>query len=465
MAVASRSSAAGRAASSSGRPAPASPASRSTALLDRDGFFARSRRRRDVAPRLAGRHAPLAARAVHFPAKAKSCIFLFMYGGPSSVDMFDYKPELQKQRRQDHRRRDPPAARSRSRSCWPPGATFKQYGQSGLWCSRRPAPPVPAHGQAGGHQEPVRRLVRPRLGDDPDEQRADHPGPPVDRLLARLRAGHGEPEPARLRGHARPPRRADQRRRQLVQRLHARRLPGHRVPVRRPADPQPRARRRATTADMQRDQIDTINRLNADHLAARPGYSELQARIASYELAFQLQSTAPEALDLSSRGRDDPRDVRPERPQGRPPAVDRPRPVRPAVPDRPPARRARRPLRPDLQRRRPPAAELGRPQRHRGEPQDPLPRGRQADRRPARPTWSSAACWKKRWSSSAASSAGSPSARAPRRPRPQPQGLHLLARRRRRQGRHQLRRDGRDSATPPSSTATTSATCTPPSCT
>ena len=45
---------------------------------------------------------------------------------------------------------------------------------------------------------------------------------------------------------------------------------------------------------MQRDQIDTLNALNAEHLRSRPGYSELQARIASYELAFQLQSTAPE---------------------------------------------------------------------------------------------------------------------------------------------------------------------------
>jgi hypothetical protein len=40
--------------------------------------------------------------------------------------------------------------------------------------------------------------------------------------------------------------------------------------------------------------------LNAEHMASRPGYSELEARIASYELAFQLQTTAPEALDLTS---------------------------------------------------------------------------------------------------------------------------------------------------------------------
>jgi Protein of unknown function (DUF1501) len=49
----------------------------------------------------------------------------------------------------------------------------------------------------------------------------------------------------------------------------------------------------------QRDQIDTLNALNAEHLRDRPGYSELQARIASYELAFQLQAAAPEVMDLS----------------------------------------------------------------------------------------------------------------------------------------------------------------------
>src|SRR3989442_12805735 len=53
------------------------------------------------------------------------------------------------------------------------------------------------------------------------------------------------------------------------------------------------------TPEMQRDLIATANKLNAEHLKDRPGYSELQARIASYELAFQLQTAAPEVMDLS----------------------------------------------------------------------------------------------------------------------------------------------------------------------
>src|SRR5437870_2132266 len=38
---------------------------------------------------------PLAAKLPHFAAKAKRVIFLFMQGGPSHLDTFDYKPKLQ----------------------------------------------------------------------------------------------------------------------------------------------------------------------------------------------------------------------------------------------------------------------------------------------------------------------------------------------------------------------------------
>ena len=38
---------------------------------------------------------PLAPSPSHFPTKAKACIYLYMYGGPSQMDLFDYKPVLQ----------------------------------------------------------------------------------------------------------------------------------------------------------------------------------------------------------------------------------------------------------------------------------------------------------------------------------------------------------------------------------
>ena len=63
--------------------------------------------------------------------------------------------------------------------------------------------------------------------------------------------------------------------------------------------PSPSSVRAGLTRDMQREQIDALAALNRRHAELRPGYSELAARIGSYELAYQMQDTAPEALDLS----------------------------------------------------------------------------------------------------------------------------------------------------------------------
>src|SRR5436853_7346536 len=57
-----------------------------TGLLSQNGFFA------SRATAASGN--PLAPRTSHLPARAKNVIFLFMYGGPSQVDTFDYKPKL-----------------------------------------------------------------------------------------------------------------------------------------------------------------------------------------------------------------------------------------------------------------------------------------------------------------------------------------------------------------------------------
>ncbi len=49
----------------------------------------------------------------------------------------------------------------------------------------------------------------------------------------------------------------------------------------------------------QRNKLDFINQLNRRHAHTRPGDDNLEARIAAYELAFRMQSHAPEAVDLS----------------------------------------------------------------------------------------------------------------------------------------------------------------------
>src|SRR5262249_25347477 len=56
-----------------------------TYLLARDGFFG-------AKASAAEPPNPLTPKKPHFPAKAKACIFLFMYGGPSQVDPFDPNP-------------------------------------------------------------------------------------------------------------------------------------------------------------------------------------------------------------------------------------------------------------------------------------------------------------------------------------------------------------------------------------
>src|SRR5258706_14682076 len=78
---------------------------------------------------------PLAVKPPHFAPKAKRVIFLFMHGGPSQVDTFDYKPLLIR-----NHGKPPPFARPKVVSAetynllkapW----EFKQHGQSGMWVS------------------------------------------------------------------------------------------------------------------------------------------------------------------------------------------------------------------------------------------------------------------------------------------------------------------------------------------
>src|SRR5262249_58552204 len=73
----------------------------------------------------------ITARAPHFPARARRVIFLCMNGGPSHVDLFDYKPELNKRSGEAT-----PVGRDRGGAKLL-GSPFKfaQHGKSGLWVS------------------------------------------------------------------------------------------------------------------------------------------------------------------------------------------------------------------------------------------------------------------------------------------------------------------------------------------
>jgi len=263
-----------------------------TALLDADGFFTRN------AGAATPEFNPMQPRSPHFAAKAKSCIFLFMYGGPSQMDMFDYKPELQKRDGQsvnmEIRRGDvkPSKLLASKRS-------FAQYGQSGLWCcdllphlSRQMDKLAVikslyadsfAHGSAMLQMNSGRIIQGyPSMGSwlsyGLGSMNQNLPGYVV-MLDSRGGPISGAANwssgfmPAAYQG--------------TVFRASGQ-------PILNLSSGSGR------TSEMQRDLISTANALNLQHLTSHPGYSELQARIASYELAFQLQTTAPEALDLSA---------------------------------------------------------------------------------------------------------------------------------------------------------------------
>src|SRR5690349_14565669 len=86
---------------------------------------------------------PLGAlKSLHFPPKTKRVIYLFMSGGPSHIDLFDYKPKL----REYHGTELPASIRmgqrvtgmtsgQKSFPCVAPMFEFKQHGKCGAWVS------------------------------------------------------------------------------------------------------------------------------------------------------------------------------------------------------------------------------------------------------------------------------------------------------------------------------------------
>jgi hypothetical protein len=262
------------------------------ALLSEDGFFARHA---TAAP--AG---PLAPREPHFPGRAKACIFLMMNGGPSQVDTFDYKPDLEK-----HSGQPLPANKKFTNSggrkigfLTPAFRKFRPGGQSGLMISdffpevRKHADKLAvirschtdshAHGSALVAMNTGKTFIgRPSLGAwavyGLGTVNQNLPGYVV---ILDKRGGPISGQPNWSSGFMsaaysgtlfRPV--GDP-----ILDLHG---PAHLTPA------------------AQREQLDLLAKLNEEHLAARPGGQELSARIASYELAYRMQAETPEAVDLS----------------------------------------------------------------------------------------------------------------------------------------------------------------------
>ena len=78
---------------------------------------------------------PLAVKQPHFAPKAKRVIFLFMHGGPSQVDTFDYKPMLQRDHGKPLPYKRPKVVSSETFNLLKSPWEFKQHGQSGMYVS------------------------------------------------------------------------------------------------------------------------------------------------------------------------------------------------------------------------------------------------------------------------------------------------------------------------------------------
>ena len=241
---------------------------------------------------------PFAPRATHFPGTAKRVIHLFMNGGPSHVDTFDFKPELQKRNGQTL----PMKLRTERKTgvAMKSPFQFARYGESGIHVSelfKHTAQHMDdiavvnsMHADVPNHEPSLllmncgeSRLVRPSVGSwvtyGMGSENQNLPG-----FIALCPDGYPVKgtqnwQSAFLPGvfqgtHV-------DTRHQNIERLI------ENVVNQNMSKPQ------------QREQLDTLNRLNQRHLQQRGTDPALAARIQSYELAFRMQMEATDVFDVS----------------------------------------------------------------------------------------------------------------------------------------------------------------------
>jgi hypothetical protein len=265
------------------------------ALLDGDRAIAATG---DTADAATGPRPP------HFPAKAKSVIFLFMEGGPSHIDTFDPKPLVNKLDGQPI----PPgfkghlqamtAAEAGSRIMASP-RQWTQHGESGLWvsdwlphvaeCVDDLAVIRSCWTDAVNHAGAVYQMNcgtpiggRPSLGSWASyglgTENEDLPAFVVmlDNDTARVFSGVRNWGPGFLPAT-----------------YQGTRLYASSEPIRDLRTPD------GVGDAQQRGKLDLLGRLNRHHAEPRSHQDQLEARIRSYQLAFRMQAEAPEAVDLS----------------------------------------------------------------------------------------------------------------------------------------------------------------------
>ncbi|HEY2911462.1 MAG TPA: DUF1501 domain-containing protein, partial [Gemmataceae bacterium] len=245
---------------------------------------------------------PLAPHASHFPAKAKSVIWLFMNGGPSHVDTWDHKPELDKRDGQELKGFDPNTGFFNGQVGPLMKSPFKwaQHGQCGKWVSSL-FPHMAKHvdkmafihslwGESNNHSPALfkintgmTRMGFPCVGSwvtyglGTESQSLPAFCVMYDTLGRGIPKGHSLNWgagflPTVFQGTAFKPQG------QPIDNLT------------RPAD---------LPADRQRAQLDLLKKLNAKEMRQHPDEPDLAARVESFELAYRMQMAAPDVLDLN----------------------------------------------------------------------------------------------------------------------------------------------------------------------
>ncbi|QDU04157.1 hypothetical protein V6x_38840 [Gimesia chilikensis] len=267
-------------------------------LLQQEGLLETSQAAPAVRP-----NNPLAPKEPHMPAKAKAVIWLFINGGPSQVDTWDYKPELEK--------RDGVALEGfDNKTGFFQNAVgplmkspfkFKQHGESGKWVSDifphlsqhvdKMAFIHSGHTESNNHSPAlfmmncgVPKMGHPCVGSWVTYGLGSESNSLPAFVVMSDPLGRGLPKGHSLNwGAGFLP--------SVYQGTYLR-------PTGEPIDNlQPPSV--LTNKGRQRSQLDLVKALNRQHLEQNEGDQELAARIESFELAYRMQSAAPEALDIS----------------------------------------------------------------------------------------------------------------------------------------------------------------------
>jgi hypothetical protein len=245
---------------------------------------------------------PLAPRKPHHEPTARRVIFLFMSGGPSQVDTFDPKPDLTRLHGQPLPASFGPVKTRRGvdkNKLLASKRTFTKHGQSGIevsdWfphlakCVDDLCVLRGCHGDSVTHPESVYLMNtgsilmgRPSLGSWVSYGLGtENRNMPAFVVLPDPGGWPKGGAPAWGNGY-------------LPAAYQGTLVRGGADPVAHLKTPP------GVSADQQRRTLDFAAEANRDHLAGRGPDSELEARIAAYELAFRMQAHAPEVVDLAS---------------------------------------------------------------------------------------------------------------------------------------------------------------------